>query len=294
MKDCILSLLWPREDILTFFRSSSCTEADLGPVTEWKRDAISRSRMVDLVFSKLDGRPDSGLGQYRAMLHNLLSWSRFDPYYFDTLRKLDRGKAEACLTHLRQLQEIRDARIKEDRQRREEQQQRAQEPTVRLIELKAKYLSLLTSSDSRQQRGYELEKLLLALARLDQLEVTEPFKVTGEQIDGAIKFEGEHYILEAKWQDKFASNEPLYQLAGKVEGKMYGRGIFVSVNGFSPDALTALVTGKALRTILVDGEDLVNVLEGAISFKNMIDRKVKAAQTRGLIYIHALTSAPKT
>jgi hypothetical protein len=35
------------------------------------------------------------------------------------------------------------------------------------------------------------------------------------------------------------------------------------------------------------------VLEGNSSFKDMIDRKVKAAQTKGLIYIHPVTGAEK-
>lgn len=293
IKDCILNLLWPRDDVLSFFKSCNCTKLDLRPVANWKNDDLSRSRMVDLTFAALDERPDNGLGQYRAMLQRLLTWDHFDPYYFDRLKKLDRRKAEGLLAHLRQLQEIRDARIKEDKRRREEQERKSQEPATRLAEVRDQYLALLLSTDSRQKRGYDLQDLLLELARLDALEVTEPFRIVGEQIDGAIKFDGEHYIVEAKWQDKLAANEPLYQLAGKVEGKMYGRGIFVSVNGYSDDAVRALVSGKALRTILVDGEDLVLVLEGSLSMRAMIDRKVKCAQTKGLIYAHPVTLASK-
>ncbi len=51
---------------------------------------------------------------------------------------------------------------------------------------------------SVQKRGYELEKILLELSKTSGLEVTEPFRVNGEQIDGSIKFDGEHYIIEAK------------------------------------------------------------------------------------------------
>jgi hypothetical protein len=140
---------------------------------------------------------------------------------------------------------------------------------------------------------YALEKTLLALAKLSQLEITEPFRAQGEQIDGAVKFDGEHYLLEAKWHDKSASNEPVYQFAVKVEGKLYGRGIFVSVHGFSEYVIRSLVTGKAIRTIFVDGEELVLVLEQHLTFGDLIDRKVKAAQTRGLIYIHPLTETSK-
>jgi len=85
----------------------------------------------------------------------------------------------------------------------------------------------------------------LELSKLSSLEITEPFKIIGEQIDGSIKYDGEHYLVEAKWQNKEASNEPVYQFANKVEGKMYGRGIFVSIQGFSKNVVKTLVQVKA-------------------------------------------------
>jgi hypothetical protein len=47
--------------------------------------------------------------------------------------------------------------------------------------------SLFKSEINVQKRGYQFEKILLELARLDNLEVTEGFRVVGEQIDGAFK-----------------------------------------------------------------------------------------------------------
>jgi len=35
------------------------------------------------------------------------------------------------------------------------------------------------------------------------------------------------------------------------------------------------------------------VLEGHLTLRDMIDRKVKAAQTKGLIYIHPISGAEK-
>jgi hypothetical protein len=259
----------------------------------WKEENLSRAAIVDGVFKRLSARTDGGLGQFRATLQQLLNWSHFDPYYFDNLRKLDREKAERALQHLRQLQEIRDARLKEERRRREEHAKAAQVPKTTLGELKEHYLQLFNAETNPQKRGYELERVLQELAKLSGLEVTEPFRVVGEQIDGAVKYDGEHYVCEAKWHDRLSSNEPLYQFAGKVEGKMYGRGIFASVNGFSSDAVVALTRGKALRTVLVDGEDLMLVLEGALTFAQMLDTKVRAAQTAGHIFVHPLTGAPK-
>jgi hypothetical protein len=59
------------------------------------------------MFAHLSKKPDQGLGQFRAMLQMLITWSHFDPYYFDKLKKLNRGDAERAISHLKQLQEIR-------------------------------------------------------------------------------------------------------------------------------------------------------------------------------------------
>jgi hypothetical protein len=75
---------------------------------------------------------------------------------------------------------------------------------------------------------------------------------------------------------------------------MYGRGIFVSIHGFSELVVQSLTAGKAIRTIFVDGADLVLVLEGIVDFTQMLDRKIKAAQTKGLIYVDAVSGKPKT
>ncbi len=140
---------------------------------------------------------------------------------------------------------------------------------------------------NNQRRGYLFEEFLKKVFLNEGIEVTEPFKIVGEQIDGSIKYDGEHYIIEAKWHDKWSASDGLYQFAAKVEGKMYGRGIFISVNGFSPDSVQALTIGKALRTILIDGGDLVLITEGIYTLKEMLDNKIKAAQTMGRIYVDA-------
>lgn len=293
MKDCILAVLWPRQDIYTFMADHGCTKNDLRVIDNYEGKNIHRSQMVDLMFAHLTSSTDGGLGQFRAMLQSLLNWSRFDPYYFDKLRKLDRIKAQQSLDHLRQLQEIRDAKIKADRERRVVTEAAQQQPKCSLEELKMTFLELHAGKTTAPKRGYALEKILVELAKLSAMEVTEAFRVNGEQIDGALKFEGEHYIIEAKWQDKAAANEPVYQFVGKVEGKMYGRGIFVSVHGFSDYVVTSVVAGKAIKTIFVDGEDLVLVLENHLSFSELLDRKIKAAQTCGLIYVHPITGKQK-
>lgn len=293
IKDCILTILWPKQDIYTFFSDHGCTKADLKCIANFKDESMTRSRIIDVMFGYLSAKPTGGLGQFRSMLQSLLKWSHFDPYYFDKLKKLDRSTAEKSLNHLRQLQEIRDAKIIADREKRDAAEKLKQHPQTTLPALRELFLDLHSGKLNAQNRGYALESILGELAKLENLELTEPFKVMGEQIDGAVKYDGEHYLLEAKWQEKEASNEPVYQFVGKIEGKMYGRGIFVSINGFSENVARTIVFGKAIKTIFVDGEDLVLVLEGHLSFTQMLDHKIKAAQTKGLIYINPISGTSK-
>ena len=291
MRQCILNVLWPKDDILSFFGSNSCTKADINALGDYK--ALSRSAIVDAMFSHLSQKPDEGLGQFRAMLQTLVTWTHFDEYYFDRLQKLDHTHAQNAITHLKQLQEIRDHKLHELRKERERRESENRTAKSTLPDLQKQFISLLQGEQTGSKRGYALERILHELARISSLEVTEAFRERGEQIDGAVKYDGEHYLIEAKWQEKAAANESVYQFAGKVEGKMYGRGLFISIHGFSEQVVSSLIAGKAIKTVFIDGADLILVLEGLLTFTQMLDCKIKAAQTRGLIYVDAMSGRAK-
>ena len=288
MRDCILSIFWPKKDIISFFQNNGCTSRDLKGVQNFKE--LRRVEIVDTVFDELNSRDDGGLGQFRSMLRSLIEWSNFDPYHFETHRNLDRNEALRRINHLKQVQEIRDAKLKKQKNKFSKKDEENQKSKKTLEELQRHFTMLFQGKDehgkilSNQNRGYAFETFLQELFLLEKLHVTEPFKITGEQIDGAIKFEGENYIIEAKWTDWPSASDTLYQFAHKVEGKMYGRGIFISINGYSHDSLEALQKGKALKTVLFDGGDLTFVMEKYSTFTDMLDEKVKAAQTKGYIY----------
>ena len=164
MKDCILALIWPKKGIVAFFADNGCTNKDLTPVMTFEEQQLSRSKIIDSVFAQLSGKSDGGLGEFRAMLQALLQWSHFDPYYFDTLHKLDRKTAQKCLDHLKQLQEIRDAKIREERQHRASVRDRAQTSNRTIRELRDHFLSLYSES-VRLKRGATSWKRFSAISR---------------------------------------------------------------------------------------------------------------------------------
>lgn len=64
MKGCILSIFWPKKDIVDFFQKSGCTQRELMPESEY-RD-LHRVEIIERVFSNLEKRNDLGIGQFRG------------------------------------------------------------------------------------------------------------------------------------------------------------------------------------------------------------------------------------
>ena len=120
---------------------------------------------------------------------------------------------------------------------------------------------------------------------LFDLDPKASFKITGEQIDGAFSFEGTDYLLEAKWQSEPVPAKELDSLAGKLSRKLENTlGLFLSVNGFSEDAIKTHASGRRL-IILMDGSDLMAVLEGRIDLVQLLLRKRRHAAETGNIYL---------
>ena len=113
MKGCILSIFWPKKDIIDFFKKSGCTQRELLSENVYKD--LHRAEIVEKVFDNLEMRSDSGIGQFRSMLKRLTEWDYFDPYYFKKLHQLDERQAKLNISHLKQLQEVRDYKIKQER-----------------------------------------------------------------------------------------------------------------------------------------------------------------------------------
>ena len=51
----------------------------------------------------------------------------------------------------------------------------------------------------------------------------------------------------------------------KLKGRCTGGASSYQSTGFMPDPVAALTQGKAIKTVLVDGEDLILVLENHLS-----------------------------
>jgi hypothetical protein len=155
--------------------------------------------------------------------------------------------------------------------------------TEKLEALKSKFL-VIASNENHQQRGFDLEKLLNELFILFDLDPKSSFKIIGEQIDGAFTFDSQDYLMEAKWQKVQICASDLYEFGGKISGKLKNTlGLFISLEGFSNDCLK--VNNSTLMCMfLMDGFDLMSVLEGRIKLNDMIYIKRRHASQTGEIF----------
>lgn len=138
----------------------------------------------------------------------------------------------------------------------------------------------------RRKRGYFLENALYSVLFEEGLSPRTSYLSEGEQIDGSFYVNQRVYLLEAKWHSKPIPASDVYSFRGKVEGKLTGTiGVFVSMSGYSEDTPGALVKGKALDTVLFDRTDIESIIEGAETFMDVLDFKLRCAGETGDAYV---------
>jgi hypothetical protein len=198
--------------------------------------------------------------------------------------------AVAALKTLRDLVEpYRRLRSEEEEAVRRREADRAQAEMQRAIneklaELRTSFYEMVKLP--AQPRGYALEKFLNGLFALFDIDAKSPFRISGEQIDGAFTFEGE-FLLEAKWQDAKTPVADLDSFAGKVGRKLDNTlGLFLSMNGFQDSAIEVHSRGRPVM-FLMDGSDLSAVIEGRISLPDLLHRKRQHAAQTGDVFVSA-------
>lgn len=135
-----------------------------------------------------------------------------------------------------------------------------------------------------QKKGYALEKLFTELMRISGLPVEEPFRIEGEQLDGAVKYDGHYYLVELKWIEGKTEPKEIGHFYYKVEGKLQARGLLIAMNGFSDGAISTLPKGKELKVLLLDGNHFGNVIYGQYKFQELLEYAIRQASLRGEIY----------
>lgn len=150
---------------------------------------------------------------------------------------------------------------------------------------RARFVALATEPNA-QQRGYKLETFLNDFLEYEGLTPRGSFRIIGEQIDGSFSASAKTWLLEAKWVADPVAGAEFGAFSWKVEGKTADtRGVFISINGFSKQAITALNGKGALRFVCVDGAHLLRSVEPGWTFERMLNIVWRHASETGEAYL---------
>lgn len=135
-----------------------------------------------------------------------------------------------------------------------------------------------------------LEELVNMLFQLYDIALLESFRRNngGEQIDGAFKLDGWHYIVEMKWTNQLTDMKQLDSLYGKISrsGKQT-MGLFISINGWSSNVIPLMKQHPDKAIFLLDGYDLRVVLSGEIDLIELLQKKIAKLNLMAEPYVGA-------
>jgi len=286
LREALASIYWYKADLKSFLHSCLADKAILARLN-WDK---YKRQVIDDLLTKMAADQESHLGDLTRLCRAVAGMTSFAH-----LLALEGGQQKAhraalAVKELEAMLRPHDERVEEeqaiaDRQRRAAEMLKASGAVrEKLSELNRRYAALVVSTEP-QARGFELERLMYDLFELFDLDPKASFKNTGEQVDGAFSLEGTDYLFEAKWHNTPTVAQDLDAFASKVRRKLENTlGVFLSINGFSEDGVLAHSSGQP-SIVLMDGPDLMAVLEERIDFVTLLIRKKRHAAQTGNIYL---------
>lgn len=283
LKEALSVIYWKKEDLQDFIKLTMVNNSIIGTVN-WsgtKREAVKE--LIERMTNRLDIYNEDLLNLFLAVtdfedFSNLKFWDE------DGSKTRNAKEAVAKLrTHTKgYIQQTKEQ--EETKKRKVETEKRIivnKSLSDELNKLKVRFNILATTKDL-QKRGFELEKFLYDLFLLYELEPKGSFKNYGEQIDGAFTFQGTDFLLEAKWKKQVDRGE-LATFCYKVETKFKTAvGLLVTIDGVTKEAISP----DFKSIIIMDGFDLITILDGRVSLTDLLFRKRRKAIETGKIYLN--------
>ncbi|HEM7853538.1 restriction endonuclease [Burkholderia multivorans] len=283
LKDGLANLYWYKNDLHKAWQRSGVPTAIIERIKmlhdETGKTLTKRSQMDALYQQLRSSEYNRRLEISRNFVRLLIEQETFTPQ--DTGHQIQ--KAQLAALRLKELL----SRQNKDREIKETARNTTIKATGDTYDSKLKRLQdrfRVAHNLAPQEKGYELEKIFTDLMIISEIPVADPFRITGEQFDGAIKHEGRYYLVELKWTAAQTDPAQVGHFHYKISGKMDGRGLFISMSGFTDGVLASLPKGKELTMMLLDGVHFANVLAGHYRFSQLLDYAIKSIALKGEIY----------
>lgn len=286
LKDALINIFWTKKDLKQFIELTLENPLIVSTI-DWSENTKLES--VSQIIDRMTKRQDMYQTDLLKLIQEAGNFNDFSHLKIWDDAEIKIKKARTAVDKLRNntkgyfdtIEELKKAE-----QARSTNQAKIKESITyqqRLDELKAIFFEIAIN-DNHQKRGHQLEKFLNELFTFFDLDPKSSFKITGEQIDGSFTFDNTDYLLEAKWQKKQINAQELYGFGGKIQGKLKNTlGLYVSLEGYSAES-TKTENPSVKAIILMDGSDLMQILEGRIKLTDMLYIKRRHAAQTGEIY----------
>jgi hypothetical protein len=129
-----------------------------------------------------------------------------------------------------------------------------------------------------QQRGYELERLLLAAAELSGVSSAGPYRIkvaapAEPSLDGYLELGPDRYRLLCRWRHAPADSHFVNEMVAKLDVPTT-RGLLISMSGFDAGAVrTATDLRRQRCVLLVDGDEVRTIIRGEGQLDEMLSFK---------------------
>lgn len=151
--------------------------------------------------------------------------------------------------------------------------------------LKERFVGLLDEANA-QKRGYLLETFLNDLFEHEGLDPRRYFKLIGEQIDGSFAWRTRTCLVEAKWVKDPVAGAEFGAFSYKLEGKTVDtRGLYISINGYSTEAMRGMNSKGALKFVCIDGAHIMRALVSYEGLGPILERVWRHADETGESYL---------
>jgi hypothetical protein len=277
----IRDAIWFKPQVQVFLKQSGVPPTVLSEVSKLYKAGKATIPVIQYVFSQLEIFGEDGHIIARRMLTAIHKWKAFSSLPAEQQPKARKAVAElqkACESFYAQMEY-------EDRKRREADELRMQEERLnrgvikplnhtRLEQFRQAFQDIYPMPDTNE-RGTRFEQFMNAVFGYYCQRSEGPFRRVGEQLDGLFVFDNHPYYVEIRWKKKKATAADVSVLRDRAKAGFGGdtKALFLSFEGFSPECLEELEGRTDERVILMDGSDLMVVLQGEMGFDVLLAEK---------------------
>ena len=139
-----------------------------------------------------------------------------------------------------------------------------------------------------QTRGQRFNGLIAEMLQCWSMNAEAHIVGAGE-VDVAVEALGRQLILEAKWETTRTDTGALAKLQKRIRQRLGGTiGVFISMAGYTPDALHDLKQGEQLMVLCLTKDHFEAMLAGFVPPEELLGRIIRAASRKGIAYVETL------